>query len=266
MFIKIPTEQARNTPGVSFYTNTSWLREGWSVWGSLQGRGPETSRGRRAGVTAGRSPLFWCLSCARRSDRASWIHPSVLVLCFFFWRLQDLEKKINKRMRRGYINTREAYKSGFMLWLNKLKVLHLKGAHEGLVHTHHAACVVKLPAVVGGWEQGHQLSFGKELITVFNNLEGGRKRAETISLSSLTDIDCRPIIEAKLPKKQLVLALSTQIFSVLYDSTLNAFCFFENIEKKQIKYVHLAPNCDWNMLILVLWKLIKLNQKVIKVH
>lgn len=68
-----------------------------------------------------------------------------------------------------------------MLWYNNHRVLYLKGAHKGLVHTHHAACVVKLPAVVGGREQRHQLSFGKELIAIFNNLSGGRIRAGTIS-------------------------------------------------------------------------------------
>lgn len=70
-------------------------------------------------------------------------------------------------------------RSAFVLRYNKARVLYLKGAHEGLVHTHHAACIVKLPAVVGGGEQRHQLSLGKELITVFNNLYGSKITDET---------------------------------------------------------------------------------------
>lgn len=59
IFIKIPTEQAKNTPGVSVYTWTSWLREGWSVWGCLQERGPETSRGGGVGESGPAAHLFF---------------------------------------------------------------------------------------------------------------------------------------------------------------------------------------------------------------
>lgn len=65
-----------------------------SVWGSLQGCRPETSKGRNRRIGASRSPLFRCLSGARRGDWASWIHPSVLVLSFLLWRLQDLKEKM----------------------------------------------------------------------------------------------------------------------------------------------------------------------------
>ena len=47
---------------------------------------------------------------------------------------------------------------------------YLEGAHEGLVHAHHAAGVVELAAVVGRREQGYQLTLGEELIPVLNNL------------------------------------------------------------------------------------------------
>jgi len=79
------------------------------------------------------------------------------------------------------MNTFEGQKSAFMLRYNKRSVSYLKGAHKGLVNTHHASCIVKLPAVVGGREQRDQLSLGKELITVFNNLEDSRIKAGTIS-------------------------------------------------------------------------------------
>ena len=47
---------------------------------------------------------------------------------------------------------------------------YLEGAHEGFIHTHHAACIVKLPAVVWSWEECDQLAFGKELIAILHNL------------------------------------------------------------------------------------------------
>lgn len=47
---------------------------------------------------------------------------------------------------------------------------YLEGAHQGFIHAHHATCIVKLPTVVGSWEQGHQLPLSKELITVFYHL------------------------------------------------------------------------------------------------
>lgn len=49
---------------------------------------------------------------------------------------------------------------------------HLKGAHESLIDAHHGAGVVKLPAVVGGREQGDQLTLGKEFIAVLHDLKG----------------------------------------------------------------------------------------------
>ena len=47
----------------------------------------------------------------------------------------------------------------------------LEGAHESLVHTHHAAGVVELAAVVGGGEEGDELPLREELVSVLDNLE-----------------------------------------------------------------------------------------------
>jgi hypothetical protein len=47
---------------------------------------------------------------------------------------------------------------------------HLEGTHERLIDTHHAAGVVKLPAVVGRGEEGHQLTLGEELVPVLHHL------------------------------------------------------------------------------------------------
>ena len=51
---------------------------------------------------------------------------------------------------------------------------YLEGAHECLVHRHHPSGVVELPAVVGGGEEGDQLSLGEELISVLHDLWGIR--------------------------------------------------------------------------------------------
>jgi hypothetical protein len=50
------------------------------------------------------------------------------------------------------------------------KTAYLEGTHERLIHTHHAARVVKLPAVVGRGEEGHQLTLGEELVPVLHHL------------------------------------------------------------------------------------------------
>lgn len=51
---------------------------------------------------------------------------------------------------------------------------YLEGAHQGFVHTHHAARVVKLAAVVRSREQRHQLPLGEELVAVFYHLRGAQ--------------------------------------------------------------------------------------------
>lgn len=56
---------------------------------------------------------------------------------------------------------------------------YLEGTHEGLVHAHHAACVVKLPAVIWSRKKCDQLAFGKELVSILHNLRRGTKRYRT---------------------------------------------------------------------------------------
>ena len=48
--------------------------------------------------------------------------------------------------------------------------IYLEGAHQSLVYTHHPPGVVKLPAVVGGGEQGDQLSLREKLVTILHDL------------------------------------------------------------------------------------------------
>jgi hypothetical protein len=50
------------------------------------------------------------------------------------------------------------------------KIADLEGTHERLIDTHHAARVVKLPAVVGRGEECHQLTLGEELVAVLHHL------------------------------------------------------------------------------------------------
>jgi len=65
--------------------------------------------------------------------------------------------------------------------------MYLEGAHERLVHAHHPASVVKLPAVVGGREEGHQLPLGKELVAVLHHLVGPTDEVEVVSVQELAD-------------------------------------------------------------------------------
>lgn len=171
--IKIPTEQAKKTtPGVSVYTRTSWL----SVRGSLQGRGPDTSRGEEQESLGQPLTSFsvpdWC--------EAEWQgvlnSPLRTGTWLFFLTASGSERKDEVRwwIHEMHINQDSCYDT------TKQWVLYLKGAHKGLVHAHHAACVVKLPAVVWGREQRHQLSFGKELVAVFNNLVAGLERKQLV--------------------------------------------------------------------------------------
>lgn len=67
--------------------------------------------------------------------------------------------------------------------------MYLEGAHQRLIHTHHAPGIVKLAAVVGSREQRHQLPLGKELVTIFNHLEekGGGHRQAAVTISAMTE-------------------------------------------------------------------------------
>ena len=49
--------------------------------------------------------------------------------------------------------------------------VYLEGAHERLIHTHHGTSIVKLPTIVWGRKQSHQLPFSKELITILHHLK-----------------------------------------------------------------------------------------------
>ena len=47
---------------------------------------------------------------------------------------------------------------------------YLKTAHQCLINGHHGARIVEFAAVVRRREQRHQLTFGKELVAIFHDL------------------------------------------------------------------------------------------------
>jgi hypothetical protein len=61
---------------------------------------------------------------------------------------------------------------------------HLEGAHECLVDAHHGAGVLKLAAVVGRRENGHQLALGKELVALLDHLAKQVWRRSDFTVSS----------------------------------------------------------------------------------
>ena len=46
----------------------------------------------------------------------------------------------------------------------------LEGAHQRIVNAHHSSRVLKLPAIVGSRENGHQLSLCEELVAFLDHL------------------------------------------------------------------------------------------------
>ena len=59
---------------------------------------------------------------------------------------------------------------------------HLERAQQALVNTHHGACVVELAAVVWCTEQGHELSFTEELVSIFDDLMSTANQVHVVFL------------------------------------------------------------------------------------
>ena len=64
-------------------------------------------------------------------------------------------------------------------------VTYLKRAHQSVVHGHQAAGIVEFTAVVRCGEQRHQLTLGKELVAVFDDLEEDERRSESRYVSRM---------------------------------------------------------------------------------
>lgn len=75
------------------------------------------------------------------------------ILLFLLGRFEDLQRVVSKSVLRRH--TQSPY---------------LERAQQTLVYTHHGTGVVKLSAVVGRAEQGHELSFREKLVAVFHDL------------------------------------------------------------------------------------------------
>lgn len=59
---------------------------------------------------------------------------------------------------------------------------YLEGAEETFVDAHHSSGIVEFAAIVGGTEQGDQLSFGEELVAIFHHLMGPADQVHVVLL------------------------------------------------------------------------------------
>lgn len=92
---------------------------------------------------------------------------TVDVLLLLLGRLEDLYGVLVSRLAsRGYAREKT----------------NLERAQEALVNAHHGTGVVKLSAVVGRAEEGHQLALGEELVSVFDDLVGTADEVHVVLL------------------------------------------------------------------------------------
>jgi len=80
----------------------------------------------------------------------------------------------------GPVNSLILILSLLLTWLQ-----YLEGAHQCLVYTHHAPGIVKLPAVVGGGEQGDQLPLGEKLVPILHDLMSSAYQVQIVSVEEL---------------------------------------------------------------------------------
>lgn len=63
----------------------------------------------------------------------------------------------------------------------------LEGAEQAFVHAHHGTGIVEFAAVVGGAEQGDELTLGEELVTILDNLMGTADKVHVVFLQETRD-------------------------------------------------------------------------------
>ena len=68
----------------------------------------------------------------------------------------------------------------------------LETAHEGVVDGHHGTGIIEFTAVVGGREEGHQLTLGEELVAILNDLMSPADQVDVMLLG-----ECRHDLLAK---------------------------------------------------------------------
>lgn len=62
---------------------------------------------------------------------------------------------------------------------------YLKRAHKSLVDTHHSTSIVEFTTIVGRREKSDQLTFGKELVAVLDDLMGATYQVEVVFVKKL---------------------------------------------------------------------------------
>lgn len=64
---------------------------------------------------------------------------------------------------------------------------YLERTEQALIYTHHGTSVVEFTAIIRRAEQGYKLSFGKELVTILNNLVGAADEIHVVFLEEAAD-------------------------------------------------------------------------------
>ena len=67
------------------------------------------------------------------------------------------------------------------------KTTNLEGAEQAFVHAHHGTGIVELAAVIGGAEQGDELTLGEELVTILDDLMGTADEVHVVFLQETGD-------------------------------------------------------------------------------
>lgn len=65
--------------------------------------------------------------------------------------------------------------------------LYLERAHKCFVNTHHASRVIKFSTIVGCGEKSHQLAFGEEFVTIFNDLMSPTDQIKIVPIQEFAD-------------------------------------------------------------------------------
>lgn len=112
--------------------------------------------------------LFFCGGVTGRPE----LKPAYWYLAFFSegFKIYSENKTAGVRTRRESIEGGREY---------------LEGAHEGFIHRHHSASVIKLPTVIRSREKRHQLSFGEEFIAIFHHLRERYEGEEQLGILDL---------------------------------------------------------------------------------
>jgi hypothetical protein len=65
--------------------------------------------------------------------------------------------------------------------------IYLERAHEGFVHTHHSAGIIKFAAIIRSAEQRDELPPSKEFVAVFNDLVRSANEIQVVAAKELSN-------------------------------------------------------------------------------